>query len=124
MPGGIELYIYISVVNGLMGLSPSGDHGGRDLASLARGLMALVPSGDCIQWVGRNSRKGLKNMFGCFCSICRVKNSDFCTIFRVKKSKTENENRNKSPQAFNGSQVARRGRKGLKRPFWLFLHHI
>ena len=26
-------------------------------------------------------------MFGCFCSICRVKNSDSCTILRVKKAK-------------------------------------
>ena len=67
-PGApIYIYIYISVVNGLaslghglMGLTPSGDHGGRDLASLARGLMALTPSGNRIHWVGRNGRKGLK----------------------------------------------------------------
>ena len=29
-----------------MGLTPSGDRGGRDLVALARGLMGLAPSGD------------------------------------------------------------------------------
>ena len=70
IPPGVPIYlystyIYISVVNGLaslghglMGLTPSGDHGGRDLASLARGLMALTPSGDRIQW--KESLQGFK----------------------------------------------------------------
>ena len=70
IPPGVPIYlystyIYISVVNGLaslghglMGLTPSGDHGGRDLSSLARGLMALTPSGDRIQW--KESLQGFK----------------------------------------------------------------
>jgi hypothetical protein len=80
------------------------------------------------------AEKASKGLFDCFCTIFRVKNSE-TTLFDstsanegLKNNSTTRKHPGRShhrgTRGHKWPERAKKERKGLKRPFWLFLHHI